>query len=606
MKKETAQTIRKRYLIKIFIKDVYSKFGLLSLYLILLMTIFGFIEGISYTLMFPLLQAVGIRQGSAQSVFTNFFDKIFTAIHVTPNIPGILGIIILVAFFQYLIFIIQSWLAAQMQHRYITTWKKNLFSSYINAKWPFFLKSKQSDFINNIINVANRAGGAFYLVIQITSTVIITIVYFILSLIISARVTLIMLLGGLLLYPFARRFISYSHSLGTKISDADKQLQFELHEYIGGAKVIKATLSEESVIQRFSAIANRYKELMFKSSFMPNLMKGIMDFSGAAILCIILFISLQVLKLNFVNIFIIFVMFFRFVPRFFGLQQNLSYLFVYLPAIFVLKNSEEDAFLNKEVNGRNIQIYDCIPEEEDIELRIDKLSFFYIKQNYVFSDISLRVASGKTIAVVGSSGSGKSTLVDCILKLLEPASGAIYANGVNLKEISNYSWRKIIGYVGQDAFLFNDTIKNNILWGNFSAQDKDVIESARLANAYDFIMRFSNKFETIVGDRGVRLSGGEKQRIGLARALINKPRILLLDEPTSNLDSESEKYVQESIENLFGKITIIIIAHRFSTVRNADYIYVLEDGKIAEEGSWKDLVSQSGRFKYLWDLQKGE
>lgn len=594
----------KKHLLNVFVKDIYSRLGILTISLIVLMSLVSLIEGIAYALLLPLLNVIGIENNSSQNILAHFFDKMFQIIHVTPTIGSVLGIMILVALIQYLLFIFNSWLAADMQHRYIAIWRKYLFSNYIKAKWAFSLKSKRSDFINNIIQETNRVGGAFYLITQIISIIIISIIYLILSLLISWQITLVLLGSTVILYPFAKKFVSYGHRLGEKISEINSELQFKCQEYFNGAKVIKATVSEDRTIEKFSLTVNEYKDLLFKSSFMPNLMRGILNFLGVAILCLILFVCFQVLDIHFASVAVILVIFFRFMPHLFSLQQNMSLLFVYLPAIIIVKESGEEAISNKEAEGEK-RSYAKPFSDKGVCIDVKSLSFSYNQKDQVLSDISIRVPPGKTIAIVGSSGSGKSTLVDCMLRLLEPTSGGIYLDDINAEEIPLESWRKIIGYVSQDTFLFNDSVRNNVLWGNPEAKEKDIIEAAKLSGAHGFIMELPKGYDTVGGDRGERLSGGERQRIGLARALVGKPKILLLDEPTSNLDSESEKYVQESIENLFGKVTIVIVAHRFSTVRKTDYIYVLEKSRLVEEGCWDDLVKLKGRFKYLWDLQKG-
>jgi len=593
----------KKYLIGFFLKDVYAKLGRPLILLVIVMSVVGLMEGVVYTLLFPLAGTVGVGSSASHGTLTRLFAKAFEVVRINPTFAGILGVIILIAFFQYLMFIYQSWLASALQHKYVATWRRNLFSDYMKAKWVFFLKSRKSDFINNIIHEGDRLGWAFYLVVQILSILIITVVYLILSLLISWQITLFMVGVTATLYPLAKKFISYGHRLGEEINKIDRRLQFESQEYFAGTKVIKATLTEEKVIERFSSTIEMCKELLFKSSFMPKMVLGISKFIGVVILGATMYIAFQILNMSFASVAILLVIFFRVVPRLYSLQENLPLLFTHLPSIAVIKESELDVTLNKEVD-KDLQSRQKPASGHNVEIDIENLSFSYDQKRSALRNVSVKIPKGKTIAVVGSSGSGKSTLADCILRLLEPSSGMLYLDGVDAEEIPRKTWRGNIGYVGQDTFLFNDTIKNNILWGDVNKSEKDAIEVAKQAGAHDFIMQLPDGYDTVVGDRGIRLSGGERQRIGIARALAGKPKLLLLDEPTSSLDSASEKYVQESIENLFGKVTIMIIAHRFSTVKNADYIYVLEGGEIVEHGAWGDLLKAGGRFKYLFELQK--
>ena len=192
-------------------------------------------------------------------------------------------------------------------------------------------------------------------------------------------------------------------------------------------------------------------------------------------------------------------------------------------------------------------------------------------------------------ALIGKSGSGKTTIADLILGFYQKIDGEIFLENTLLKEYNLDSFREKVGLVPQDPQLLNATIRENLLWSNPKASEKDIWEACKLSNSEEFIFKFPNKLDTVVGDRGIRLSGGQRQRISLARAIIRKPDLLILDEATSSLDTESEKLIQESIESLSKDTTILVIAHRMSTIQKADYVYVLNDGKIVEEGSYKEL-----------------
>lgn len=232
------------------------------------------------------------------------------------------------------------------------------------------------------------------------------------------------------------------------------------------------------------------------------------------------------------------------------------------------------------------------------------VSFIYPQTtNPVIQDISFAIPSGKTVAFVGSSGAGKSTVLDLLLRLYDPTKGLIEIDGVPLQNYEINEWRKKIGVVTQDIFVFNDTISANILFGDLEASQQDVIDAAIAAGAHSFIEKLPNGYNTVVGERGYRLSGGERQRIALARSLIRKPKLLILDEATSSLDTYSEKIIQETIDSLKDKVTIIIVAHRLSTIVHADQIFVIEKGSILESGTHQELLDKDGRYAYLWKLQ---
>ena len=216
----------------------------------------------------------------------------------------------------------------------------------------------------------------------------------------------------------------------------------------------------------------------------------------------------------------------------------------------------------------------------------------------------MEIEKGKTIALVGASGAGKSTLVDLVPRFHDVTSGEILIDGVNIKDCKLDDLRRLMGVVSQDPILFNDTIYNNITLGTGGADDERVVEAARIANADNFIKLKKDGYETVVGDRGSRLSGGERQRVTIARAVLKNPPILILDEATSSLDSESERIVQDAINNLMKNRTCIVIAHRLSTVQHADEIIVMEKGKIMERGTHTVLLSKGGIYKRLVDMQQ--
>ncbi len=231
------------------------------------------------------------------------------------------------------------------------------------------------------------------------------------------------------------------------------------------------------------------------------------------------------------------------------------------------------------------------------------VNFQYENGHEILKDINLEIPKGKVLAIVGPSGAGKSSLVDLIPRFYDVESGSISIDGINIKDITINSLRDLMGIVTQETILFNDSIRNNIAYGSQELPLEKIIEAAKAANAHNFINELSKGYDTVIGDRGVKLSGGERQRISIARALLKNPPILILDEATSSLDTESETLVQQAIERLMVGRTSIVIAHRLSTTQSADKIIVLSDGKIVESGNHIELMKIGGLYKKLYNMQ---
>jgi ABC-type multidrug transport system fused ATPase/permease subunit len=402
-----------------------------------------------------------------------------------------------------------------------------------------------------------------------------------LSLYASWQATLLLLIGGgvvfLLTYPLVQR----SYVIGKEISAHTKELHSRIQEFIGGAKLVKATATEGLARSWFRDVNVQLQDAHALAAFHPSLLKAIVEFSGIALLCLVVVAGALWFHSGLASLLVIVALFIRLVPRIFSLQQNIQLLGLYLPSIEVVLQSEATAGIHREpleeaATGSPLFVGGAA-------ISLSKVSFSY-GERPVLVHVTMEFPKGRTIGIVGSSGAGKSTLVDCLIRLNEPQAGRILVNDVPIRDLPLAAWRRCIGYVSQETFLFHDSIRNNILWG------------AKGADA--------SGYGTIVGDRGVRLSGGQKQRLGLARALIHHPVVLILDEATSALDSESEQYVLDAIKALHGEMTIIMIAHRLSTVKNADRIYVLEEGQVVEDGTWAELLAKKSRFSALWELQQ--
>ena len=399
-------------------------------------------------------------------------------------------------------------------------------------------------------------------------------------------------------YPiveFGRRV----RKVSTGCQESMAELNSFLHETIAGQKIVKAFGMETHEKQRFFQKTDSLFNLEIRAVVARSLTSPIMEFlGGVAVALVIWYGGYQVITGTSTP-----GTFFAFIA---------SVIMMYDP---VKKISRLYAIIQEGLAAAD-RVFDIIERKSDIKedphpvviqpgshsVAFRNVTFSY-DSDPVLKDINLEVRAGEIMAIVGSSGGGKTTLVNLVPRFYDTTQGAIFVDGIDIRKASIKSLRKQIGIVTQDPILFNDTVRNNIAYGNLKASDEDIINAAKAAYAYDFVQNFPDKFETNIGELGGRLSGGEKQRICIARALLKDAPILILDEATSSLDSESEMLVQKALENLMQGRTTFVIAHRLSTVVYADRIIVIANGQIMEEGTHQELLSCKGEYCKLYQMQ---
>lgn len=581
--------------IKIIIKEQPLRFFII----ITALVISGLLEGLGVALFVPLLEMIGTKDqvflsnGKVAILLKTFFE--FIGIKLT--LGTVLSSILILIFMQQLTILFQQTVLFKSMNLFEKNVREGLFDSFLNSSWSFFLKNKIGNLTNALTVEAARAGQAYYALNLMISVLVIIVIYVAIALTISWQMAVIAFSIGFLVFGFLRKRVNKASLFGTEITQANTNLQNEANEQISGAKLVKGYSAESVILRRFS----KYLDTLFKYRLAYYLnqawLKSIFDFSMAFILCAGIFVAITYFKMSIANLIVFLFIFYRLAPRLSNFQSLQHAVLLDLPALNQIDELKNTAVSMKESSGQ------VTFKGMFNEINLKKVSFSYEDNNKILSNITLSVPSGKMIAFVGGSGAGKSTIIDLLVGLLKPNKGEILIDNVPLSAIDMKSWRDKIGYVTQETILFHDTISANIAWGNPDVKQNEIISAAKTAFADEFIKQLPNKYDTIIGDRGIRLSGGQRQRIALARALIRKPQLLILDEATNALDAESEQKIQKAIERLSGSITIVFVTHRLSTVKKADMIFVLENGTIVEKGGWNELVLSKGRFDHLKQLQ---
>lgn len=587
--------------------DLRARLGWRLGLLLGLMALTGLAEGASIAALLPLLNLVGIgdvvQAGSQAGVAARFFVSVLEALGVAVTPASTVALVVAVLAANYALFLSQAWLGARLQSRYATLRQAELFAALMRARYAFFVAARGGDLLNALTNEIQRLGGAFYQFCLFAVAAITGAIYLAVALALSWKVTVLILAAGAVLFALTRPLIRRSYRVGNAISADNAEAQALASQFIGAAKLIKASATGDFAAARFQAVTARLQRLGFHGLFDGQLVRAVFEFGGALTLIALLVLGVSWLGIDAGIVLVVLALFVRLFPKLSSLQQSLQSIAILAPSLAAIDAIEARAA--SEAEARDDSPLPPSLGQGPVAMAVKNLVVAYDRAP-VLDGLSLEIGAGEAVAIVGGSGAGKSTIVDCLLRLIDPKSGEIRANGVALGDLPVAAWRRAVGYMSQDAVLFNASVGDNIRWGNPGASEADIEAAARAASAHDFIRAMPEGYGTLVGDRGARLSGGERQRIALARALVGQPRLLILDEATSALDSETERAVTDALLPLKGRVSMIIVAHRLSACRIADRIYVLEGGRIVESGTWASLMAGQQRFRQLWDLQTAE
>ena len=564
-------------------------------------------DGVTITMIAPLSDRV-LSDGKIIIPFNNLPPFLASLLDKTNNLPRpellnyiaftILALFLLKGFF----FFWQSYLMSNIGQRAVRDMRLRLYQKFQDLSLDYYSKKRSGELISRITNdvmlVENAVSyGVTDLIYQTLQVAFFTfLIFFIhwkfafISFILFPLVAGPMVTIGRMLKKLAR-------SSQEKMADINSLL----FETISGVRIVKAFCMEEYETKRFADHNKDFYKINMKSIRRNLILSPLTEFIGAACGITIFFLGVR----NVIDGSISFGTFGLFLGGLFSLIRPCK------------KLSGVNAIIQKAISASE-RIHDVLETESSIKEKKDAATISGINKTIEFKDvwfryeedtadvlkdINIKIKAGELIAIVGPTGAGKSTLVNLIPRFYDVTKGRISIDGVNLKDMNTKSLRSLIAVVTQETILFNDTVKANISYGSGDVKDDLIKNAAEMAFAHNFIMKMPKDYNTIVGDRGFKLSGGEKQRLTIARAILKNPPILILDEATSQLDSESERYVQEALDRLVQNRTVFCIAHRLSTIRKADRIIVLDDGNIVDIGKHEDLLSKSGLYKRLYETQ---
>ena len=497
--------------------------------------------------------------------------------------------------------------------------RRKIYQKILSLPLPFFSEERKGDIIarttGDVQEVENSIMNSLEMFFQ---NPIIILIYLSGMIFMSWQLTLFVLV----LLPIMGTLIG---KVGKTLKKRSKEGQDKMgeilsniEETLSGLRVIKAFNAEDKMDKLFTSHNEQYRQIMNRLMWRRPPAHPMSEFLGTIVVVIVVwFGGLLILgqtPLMDASSFIAYIALFysiinpakQFSTALYSIQKGAAAMYPYAETSMWMNASAAMDRIDQILNAESTILEPEQPKplngfNKEIEYR--NVSFAYRPDRTVLKDVNVKIGKGQTVALVGQSGSGKSTFVDLLPRFYDVIKGEILIDGINIKDVSLHGLRELMGNVNQDPILFNDTIFNNIAFGVESATREEVERAARIANAHEFIMQTEKGYDTCIGDRGGKLSGGQRQRLSIARAVLKNPPIMILDEATSALDTESEKLVQEALDNLMKNRTSIVVAHRLSTIRNADMICVFHEGKIVERGRHEELLALDGIYTKLYNMQ---
>lgn len=576
-------------------KEIFFKFPLI--FLVLFSSIFfqALLNTSTVVAMTPLVDF--LMGNNNQSFITNFFNSLFSFFGNENNfsLVHILFFIGFVFFCAGIFGIITQYIILVVQYRVLNYLLSSTLKFFLTAKYSFFMELNIGKVVNSLHNEVSKVAQSFAGISRFMANLVQGVVLLVVPFALSPYLTSVFIFFILIFLTPLYLAKSFSYKFGKLNTSTANIMISYLHETLVSAKIIQSFGLQDKTITYYKKYIKDHANSTIRFQTLNRGIYLILIPLGTIAALFTLYVATKE-NMLLAEMAMVFFSFSRMLPVIGILIQERSTLEGFVPAYEQLLELRSKAYkLQEDYSGKKF-------ENLKHQIQISNLNYTYPGREKTLNNININILKGETIALVGKSGSGKTTIVDILLGLYPFNDGVIKIDELDFKDININSFRSKVGYVPQESQMFNMSIRDNLKWSNENLTEEELEEICDLSNCLTFINECKNGFDTIIGDRGVRLSGGQRQRLALARAIAKKPSILILDEATSNLDSESEILIQNSIKRLSKNMTIIIISHRISTIINANQIYVIDKGKIVDKGTYKELLNK--KYGIFYDLVK--
>ena len=566
---------------------------------VLLGIVAAVLEGVGLSFILPIVELVQLEDPArgAEGLLA-----VFVTVYQTLGIPFTLGYVVVgvsaVMVARYTTSFSVAWFREALRTYYIRDLQTRAFRNALNARVECFDKEGSDDILNAIVTQTYYAGRVIARGIKFSQQLFLAGAYFFIALFIAPALTIItgVVLGGFTV--FFRRVLDSGYDVGDEVAEANEMRQETAQAGTQGIRDVRIFGLAEELFEDFSKAVEKYTDSRITLRRNEAAINNFYNLVVAVAVFVLIYLALTFADLSVGELGVFLFAMFRLGPR----ASNVNTLYYQvendLPHLVRTQEFIEELDSYKEPAGSSRDV----PEEIQ-EVKFDDIHFSYDDEEEVLRGIDFTVEKGEFVGFVGQSGAGKSTIVSLLARLYPVDEGEIRANGIPIDEMNIAEWRDRLSMVRQDPFIFNDTLRYNLTLGNREVSDEELDRVCSIAKVGEFIDELPDGYDSLLGDDGVRLSGGQQQRVALARALLEDADLLILDEATSDLDSNLEKQVQQAIEEMDRDYAIVTIAHRLSTVKNADRIYTIEEGRVTETGQHDELVEEDGKYAELYGIQ---